>query len=141
MYKMITNNNWKGNECGKLEIFFIHLLQTTKFWNLSLAIELWLFLRIIPSLFFIYEITFLFILFYKFLAWTQLENVFSHLEKKFKKLGRGKKIVVLIWNDERCVGKQYYIKFVVITFMVLSFKFDGIILKTALGFGAYFHCY
>jgi hypothetical protein len=63
------------------------------------------------------------------------------LEKKFKKLGRGKKIVVLIWNDERCVGKQYYIKFVVITFMVLSFKFDGIILKTALGFGAYFHCY
>jgi hypothetical protein len=31
------------------------------------------------------------------------------LEKKFKKLGRGEKIVVLIWNDERCVGKQYYI--------------------------------
>jgi hypothetical protein len=59
------------------------------------------------------------------------------LEKKFKKLGRGEKIIVLIWNDEKCGGKQKYIEFVIITFMVLSFKFEGIILKITLGFGAY----
>jgi hypothetical protein len=31
---------------------------------------------------------------------------FFPLGKKFKKLGRGEKIIVLIWNDERCGGKQ-----------------------------------
>lgn len=107
----------------------------------SLAIELWLFLSILFSLFLIYEITFLFIFFINSLLGLSLKMFLPTWKKKFEKLGRGEKIIVLIWNDERCVGKQYYIKFVVITFMVLSFKFDGIILKIALGFGAYFHCY